>query len=158
MNDLIMYVLISLGLILIIKIPKPKNVEKTKGEPNYNNYKKAKILTVREHKQYIMLKEITDNLDLIIFTKMRVADLITLKNNNTGDFNRIKSKHIDFIVCNQFLDVICCIEIDDSTHQRKDRIARDKFINKLFKHCKLPLLRVYDIEKDDVEKQIKKLM
>ena len=34
-----------------------------------------------------------------------------------------------------------CIELDDNTHKKYNRIKRDKFINKLFKDLNINLLR-----------------
>ena len=34
-----------------------------------------------------------------------------------------------------------CIELDDYTHKRKNRIERDTFINELFKQLEIDLLR-----------------
>ncbi len=34
-----------------------------------------------------------------------------------------------------------CIELDDNTHRKKNRIERDIFINKLFKDLEIDLLR-----------------
>lgn len=147
---------ISLGLIFLLLVllsskKKKKNINK---KINYSNFKKIPLLTKKELQQYHLLKAITDDLDLIIFTKVRVADLISVKDGNLGDFNRIKAKHIDFVICNERLKVVCALEIDDSTHQRPDRIERDIFINTLFKSCKIPLIRSYNLKYDNVKKQI----
>jgi hypothetical protein len=48
--------------------------------------------------------------------------------------------------------VCCCLELDDTSHNRKDRIERDVFVNGAFEQAGVPLLRVptqkyYDIQK-----------
>lgn len=89
-----------------------KNDEK---EKNYFEGKLNKtILTKNELNFYNQLKLVTDKYNLIIFCKMRVADLIST--NNISEFNKIKSKHIDFTICNKETNPLLFIELDDSTH------------------------------------------
>lgn len=156
MDPNIIFLLIFLVILLLLK-----NINSKKNNTpkiNYNNFKKTNLLTNREKKQYFLLREITDELDLILFTKVRIADLIVVKDQNYSDFNRIKAKHIDFVICDQNINVVCGLEIDDSTHQRPDRVERDIFVNKLFKTCKIPLIRTYGIQNDDIFEQIDALL
>ena len=47
-------------------------------------------------------------------------------------FGKIKSKHIDFILCkkdNLYPELL--IELNDSSHNKEDRIKRDDFIKKI---------------------------
>ena len=37
------------------------------------------------------------------------------------------------------------IEIDDYTHQRADRIERDKFVDSVCKQANIPILHLYDV-------------
>ena len=52
-----------------------------------------------------------------------------------------------------------CIELDDKTHEQKERIERDNFVNQLFKDLKIQLLRIKVnnyYNKIDIENQIMK--
>jgi len=53
------------------------------------------------------------------------------------------------------------IEVDDRSHNRKDRKDRDKFVNGLFDAMKLPILR-YKAEKtylvDEVKEQVSTIL
>ncbi|OED70988.1 DUF2726 domain-containing protein [Vibrio crassostreae] len=71
-----------------------------------------------------------------VFTKVRIADLMTPKKGAHDKktwwraFNAIAKKHVDFVLCDPLtLEVKCLIELDDSTHNRPDRIARDKLVD-----------------------------
>jgi very-short-patch-repair endonuclease len=47
------------------------------------------------------------------------------------------------VICDvETLEVKLAIELDDSSHRRSDRIARDRFLNNAFASAGLPLLRV----------------
>ena len=57
-------------------------------------------------------------------------------------YSRIQSKHIDFLLCNgDSLYPVVAIELDDNSHDSKERQARDGFINKTFESADIPLIR-----------------
>ncbi len=119
---------------------------------------KNKILTNREIEFYKALKNITDKYNLIIFSKMRIADIVDVKpytKNHRGWFQRISQKHIDFILCNQELKPKILIELDDSTHDTSERIERDNFVNSIFSNSGIRLLRFRNWTIDQVENDIK---
>ena len=71
-----------------------------------------------------------------VFAKVRIADLMTPKKGAHDRktwwraFNAIAKKHVDFVLCDPLtLEVKCLIELDDSTHNRPDRVARDKLVD-----------------------------
>ena len=82
-----------------------------------------------------------------ICPKVRVADAISIRRPlPRGEwqraFNRISSKHFDFILCRSTdLEIACAVELDDSTHQRNDRQERDMFLGEVCSVSSLPLLR-----------------
>ena len=81
-----------------------------------------------------------------LFSMVRLADLIYIRKGTEkrqSYFNRIQSKHIDFVLCNKSeLKPILAIELDDSSHQHPDRIKRDEFVDNALEHAGLPLLRI----------------
>lgn len=80
-----------------------------------------------------------------ISAKVRLADLFSAVQGpgQQTAFNKISRKHIDFVVTDSATSrILCGIELDDSSHNRPDRIERDRFVNELFARNQLPLLRV----------------
>ena len=79
--------------------------------------------------------------------KVRVADAISVRRKlPRGEwqraFNRISSKHFDFVLCRSTdLEIACAVGLDDSTHQRNDRQERDMFLGEVCSVSSLPLLR-----------------
>jgi hypothetical protein len=68
---------------------------------------------------------------------------ITDQQSFTSAFNRIARKRVDFIVCDAVtMKILFGIELDDSSHQREDRIERDDFVNHVFQAACLPLVHV----------------
>lgn len=83
----------------------------------------------------------------IVFTKINLGDLFFA---STGDFsqnrvyrNKIDRKHVDFLLCDpQTVKPILGIELDDKSHQQKERQERDVFVDAVFVVADLPLARV----------------
>ena len=78
--------------------------------------------------------------------RVRLADLIQVRP-KTPSFqswqNRIHAKHIDFLICDRgTLEAKLAVELDDATHQRPDRQARDTFVNQALSDAGVPLLRI----------------
>ncbi|WP_240698712.1 DUF2726 domain-containing protein [Vibrio kanaloae] len=103
--------------------------------PHYEYQPIKKLATSNELAFYQALIVVTKGKHTV-FTKVRIADLMTPKK-GTHDkktwwraFNAIAKKHVDFVLCDPLtLEVKCLIELDDSTHNRPDRIARDKLVD-----------------------------
>jgi hypothetical protein len=123
-----------------------------KKEEKLHFAKKKYFFSEAEKKFYLILEQIADKNNWVIFSKINLRDLFyTFGENKLIYYNRIKQKHVDFLLCDNsaFLPVIA-IELDDSSHNLEKRIERDDFIDKAFASAELPLLRVraaanYDI-------------
>lgn len=82
-----------------------------------------------------------------LFGKVRVEDLIVVKNGLTRDMrqsarNRIRSRHVDIVVVDSKTFVpVWAIELDDKSHQAKDRQERDEFLDRAFEAAEFPLIR-----------------
>ena len=149
-------VLIIIMVILIIYpyvLPIIKNQTEEELEGNKNNLIKNEdlskyvtnnyVMTPTELKFYRELKKVTDKLDLSIFPQVNMERIINVYNNNSRDRNRIKSRSIDFtIVNNKNCRIVCCIELDDYTHNRAKVIKADEFKNRVFEKVKIPLHRI----------------
>lgn len=113
-------------------------------EINSQPYKKKRyFFSVAELKFFEVLKEVIGD-NYYIFPKVRVCDIVNSEDkNNYSQFNRIKSKHVDFLICTK--DPIASkiiIELDDSSHNHKSRIKRDKFIDEVFASSEIPIIHV----------------
>jgi len=106
---------------------------------------RGQLVTKSELKFYKSLSKAVQD-DFQIFAMVRIADLLRVEKNNKHRrkwLNKILAKHIDFVLCGPgTLKPLVCIELDDISHQRPERIERDKFVNQAFKSAQLPLLRI----------------
>lgn len=143
------YIFILLGILLLVtnflprkaKDKKEKTADVAWCKAHYE--KNESLLTANELVFYRELKGVVGD-HFVIFSKVRLEDVIKAKTwNDQTARNKIKSRHIDFLLCdpNTFKPKLA-IELDDSSHNRSDRIDRDRFYKNLFEACNFPLLRV----------------
>ena len=167
---MITIILIIIIILLLIKIKNNNNINKnirtnnTKITTSYKKYYKPKIYitTLNEMKFYNVLLEIAKELDYILFSQVSLYNIISMQNNldystHTKYFNKIASKSIDFVLVDKKCRIKLCIELDDNSHKKKNRIERDNFINELFKELEIDLLRypVYNVYyKDTLKRKI----
>ncbi len=119
------------------------------------NYKiKEEFITENELKLYKVLKKVAYELKLDIFTQVALNRILEINNRRKQQQlrNRIDRKSIDFVLYDEKTKkIVCCIELDDSTHEREERIERDLFLDKIFKDT-IKLIRIkvqnyYDYDK-----------
>ncbi len=80
----------------------------------------------------------------LICPKVRIADILFVAQQRDyfSYLNRISAKHVDFILCDLVtLKPLFAVELDDSSHSRANREARDEFVDDAFRAAGLPLLR-----------------
>ena len=129
-----------------IKEKYQEQLKKEKSKFNYQNqyYKKNCILTKTELIFYKQLLNITNKMNLTLLTQIPIYEIVKTKNTiyKGINFNKIRSKSIDFVITTNELQPIICIELDDYSHKRIDRIERDIFVNHLFNDLEIKLLRI----------------
>ena len=106
--------------------------------------KRPRLVTKAELRFYKSLQKAVQD-DWEIFAMVRIADILVVKKDTPKRrtwLNKILAKHIDFVLCDPgSLEVQVAIELDDSSHQRKDRQERDEFVDHAFESANLPLVR-----------------
>jgi hypothetical protein len=106
--------------------------------------RKENLMTPAEQAFFAVLAPIVRP-SCMVSSKVRLADLFEVRHarGQQAAFNKISSKHIDFVLTEPGTSrILCGIELDDSSHNRPDRIERDDFVNELFAANGMPLLRV----------------
>ena len=118
------------------------------------------LLTKTELAFFRSLQEAVDG-EWMITTMVQMADLIRVRPDTPKSQswrNRIHAKHIDFLLCDHgTMQAKLAVELDDSSHQRPDRVRRDQFVNAALDSAGIPLLRVdvqRDYDTDDLRKRI----
>jgi hypothetical protein len=107
--------------------------------------KKDYLLTQAERSFYEVLRQSVGS-EFQIFPKVRLVDILWLPQgtpNRQASLNRVISKHVDFVLCNQSaLAPLLAIELDDASHAASTRKTRDALVESILEDAGLPLLRV----------------
>lgn len=136
---------VALVLWALLRSPKKKG-------PPYE--RKGPLLTKTELQFYRALKlAVKDR--WVVMAMVRIADLLKVRSQTPQAlswFNRIACKHIDFVLCDpDSMEPKAGIELDDASHQRPDRVERDKFVDEAFAAAKFPLVRIVPEAEYDVD-------
>ncbi len=136
-------VLIVLGVVFIFLKAKLDKNEKEKVKYQYK--RKDFFMTRAEHECFdALVLAVGDRYH--VFPQVHLPTVIDSKvvgQNWNAAFRHISQKSVDFVLCDKsYIKPILAIELDDKTHQRKDRIERDGEVERVFKGADLPLLRL----------------
>jgi hypothetical protein len=109
-------------------------------------YLRDNFLSVAELNFYRVLVTAVSNW-AVIFGKTSLGDLFYTstgeQSQNTTYRNKIVQKHVDFVLCDPLTMLpLLAIELDDKSHQRTDRQARDAFVDQVFAAAGLPLVHI----------------
>jgi hypothetical protein len=107
--------------------------------------KRDYLLTAAERSFYEVLCGVING-ELLVFAKLRLADLVWMPKgtaNRQAHFNRIQSKHVDFLLCDrEKLSPVLVIELDDASHEEDGRRDRDAFVDAALSAAGLPVLHI----------------
>jgi len=139
-------VLVCGGLILAVILFLIRQSRRTvTGVESFPYEKAGSLLTAAERSFYGVLCQGLDS-RYQIFAKIRLSDLVEVRwgsQGAQGHKNRINQKHVDFVLCTaNDLTPQLVIELDDSSHTRRDRQERDAFIDAALAAAGLPILHV----------------
>jgi len=124
---------VVLGIVTVVITAFFKRSGKT-VETDYSAYNaKSTILTKGEFSFYMVLRQILGE-KYFIYPKVGMSDFIEVKAGEgyQGAFNRIRSKHVDFLICDKSSKVLLIVELDDTSHQRPRAQRADRFKDGLF--------------------------
>lgn len=111
----------------------------------YPFQRRKHLLSAAERSFYEVLRRVVGG-RFNLFLKVRLADIVYVER-GTGQwqshFNRIQSKHVDFLLCDaKLIAPMTVIELDDSSHDREDRKSRDKVVDAVCKAAGLRVIRI----------------
>lgn len=113
-----------------------------KGE---NRACKEPVLFTPAERSFLRVLEAALGDPFRVMGKVRLADVIKVKTGLSRSawqqaFNRIQSKHLDFVGCDpNDMSVHFVVELDDSSHQQTRRQVRDEFLDKALTAAGVPI-------------------
>ena len=114
--------------------PQPMSIEQNQLQVDYSKCYQAKyLLTQNEWHEHQKLRKFATEKGLIVCPKVRLLDIIEPRrgDNYMSLLGKIQSKHVDFVICDQGMHIKGILELDDNSHNRKDRQERDAFVDQI---------------------------
>ena len=138
--------IIILGIIILLALA---FLSKNKRPPSLGTlpYKMKDTLYSPAERSFLGVLDQAIGNDYRIFGHVRIADFIKVKkglsnSERTTAQNKINSKHVDFLLCSKDdLSVKAAIELDDKSHNKKQRVNRDEFLKNVCIAADLPVIR-----------------
>lgn len=123
-------------------------------------YKAVSSLFTPSEKIFLNVLESISGQDLKVFGKIRVSDILTPDVNRWQKgsgwnwlFSQISHKHVDFVITDKALNLICAVELNDPTPEKADIKERDQFIKAAFESAHVPLVMI-DTQNEYLEQHI----
>lgn len=140
----IKYIITIILFLILIYISNQKNKKPQKGKLTTFPYKQKYLLTKTEYNFYKILKDTCEQKNIIICPKVRLEDFIEVNQSENKQKYRgyIKSRHVDFLLCDTKLYIKAGIELDDTSHNSIKAQETDELKNNIFKAINIPLYRI----------------
>lgn len=137
---------VTMFVILITRRVREQRVEEDGVEMHVSPYyRRPSLLTPAERQFYLRLYQAIGN-EVLICPKVRLADVVDVRGDAIewqASWNRIVAKHVDFLlVTADDQQPLLAIELDDGSHDRPDRKARDEWLDRALYAVGLPVLRI----------------
>lgn len=134
---MIIFVVVVIAVLIVVKVKLKDEVGDDEAWPFYAK----KPLSQPEQVLYFRLVQSLP--DHIILAQVQLSRFLGVKkgNNYQSWFNRINRLSADFLVCNKDFSIVAVIELDDSTHQQKERQDADAKKDKALSSAGIRIIR-----------------
>lgn len=142
-----LYLVVFLAAVLALAYFAAQNSRPAQTAPAYP-YVKCEALFTPTERSFLGALEQSVGGQYRIMGKVRLGDIVAVEkriasSSRQSALNRINSKHVDFVLCDpQTLAIRLVVELDDRTHERADRKARDEFVNAALAAAGVPIARI----------------
>lgn len=114
-------------------------------------YKAKYLLTQNEWYEHKKLRDYAAQKGLTVCPKVRLLDLVTPYGNGKEymtRFHKVQAKHVDFVLVDDSMHVKAIVELDDNSHNAKDRQERDEFVDSVLSSVGYTVIHTRSITKD----------
>ena len=156
-NSYVMFAVIVLAAIAIIGIKVSSGSERRKVFKNnkYTYFAKNSIMTQAEGEFFKRINSVVSE-RYLVFPQVHLSALLDHRVKGQDwriAFRHINGKSVDFVLCEKItLQPVYALELDDFTHNRRDRTERDAEVERVFKEARLPLVRFksLNVSRDEI--------
>lgn len=128
-----------------------------KSKVKYDAYYsvKPRYLSPNEHEYFTVLKNILKD-KYLIFPQVPLSQIV--EKHSASNYKTDLFRVIDFCIFDKSYYPLLCVEINDTSHLKKDRSKRDQKVGDILKSARIPLLTLWTYEGIDeqaIKKQLK---
>ena len=107
-------------------------------------YRQKALLTKTEYEFAKYLVFACAKYHIRVCPKVRMEDFIdvTTEKYRMKYIGHIKSRHVDFLLCDLYYNLLCAVELDDNSHNTAAAAKTDALKNRIYKSIGLQLFRV----------------
>jgi hypothetical protein len=143
LNVVLMFVAVLLAYIILVGLTK-KTADKKQDIDSMAAwpYVPRELMTVPERELFVRLRQALP--EYLIFSQVQLCRMIEVDPNEDKQawFNRINRMSVDFVVCApDGAKILAAIELDDSSHERADRLKADVKKDKALKSAGIRMIR-----------------
>lgn len=143
-NLIILLIAPFLTIILVTILKALLGGSQKEKKPEFKYFKHTSPMTSNEQDLFRILVDILKD-NYFVFPQIHISSIANHKikgQNWQSALNHIDRKSVDFLICDRSLNSVLCIELDDMTHTRENRIKRDEEVENILKSIDMPLLRI----------------
>jgi hypothetical protein len=138
---LVLYVVVNLGIRIFKQWASSESSSVKRS--NFPYKRKQYFFTRSENDFFGLLQRTLEGRNVMVFPKVRVADVLESAGGGLGGFNRISQKHVDYLLVSlPNFQPVMAIELDGKSHGSEKQQQRDAVKDQAFKSANLPLVRV----------------
>lgn len=130
-----------LVLVLAVAVALLKRLKRSSGVSAALPVKASPILSRPEQSLFFRLVQALPEHFILTQVQLSRMVVVTTKSNARAIRNTFDRKSADFVVCNKDFSVVVVIELDDSSHQRADRVKADAVKDRVLAAAGLRLIR-----------------
>jgi len=138
---IILFILLAV-IGIMLKVVLPSIMRRRLGGRVYE--KEPALLSPGERSFFGVLEQAV-NKEVRLMCKVRLADVVKVRAGfdavkRQSAFNRIQSKHLDFVACDPATyAVLFAVELDDKSHNHPKRRDRDEFVDTVLNEVGVPI-------------------
>jgi len=156
METYIILALVIFALVLLKAVASNSNSKRKVFKNNSYSYNAKDLLMSRTEAEFFIKLEHAVNDRYYVFPQVHLSALLDHRVKGQEwkyAFSHINGKSVDYVLCDKAtLRPMYAIELDDYTHDRRDRIDRDSEVERIFEEARLPLVRFKNknVSEDDI--------
>lgn len=141
----ILLIIGSLAVIFILKYLSSLSSESSdRAKRIYHYFAKESLMSASEDDFFNVLTSVVGH-KYLVFPQVHLSAILNEKINGQNwktAFRSINQKSVDYVIADKVSHkTLLAIELDDSTHNRKDRQERDELVERIFSETTIPLVR-----------------